>query len=172
MQCISTQPGTYSVLAGCLLPAGDSKPHVAAYGGSCTGRPARASPGASQARSGWNPFRAVARNGALLYMAYGNVSVRSARPLSESLTCHRSRQLALLRSVQGARPLRRSAAIPMTLLCHFLPAGHAKHGAAPTGAFDWTQSNQAGAWGNPNKLHRNIENDIPMPCLPVLTLTA
>jgi hypothetical protein len=53
----------------------------------------------------------------------------------------------------------------MTLLCHFLPAGHAKHGAAPTGAFDWTQSNQAGAWGNPNKLHRNIENDIPMPCL-------
>ena len=114
------------------------------------------------------PFRAPARNGALLYMACGNVSVRSARLLPGSLTCHRSRQLASLRSVQGARPLRRSAAIPMTLLCHFLPAGHAKHGAAPTGAFDWTQSGQSGAWGNPNKLHRNIENDIPMPCLPMI----
>lgn len=118
------------------------------------------------------PFRAPARNGALLYMACGNVSVRSARLLPGSLTCHRSRQLASLCSVQGARPLRRSAATPMMLLHHFLPAGHAKHGAAPTGAFDWTQSGQSGAWGNPNKLHRNIENDIPMPCLPVLTLTA
>jgi len=98
-------------------------------------------------------------------MACGNVSVRSARLLPESLTCHRSRQLASLCSVQGARPLRRSAATPMMLLHHFLPAGHAKHGAAPTGAFDWTQSGQSGAWGNPNKLHRNIENDIPMPCL-------
>ncbi len=117
-----------------------------------------------------SPFRTPARNDALLYMAYGNVSVHSARPLPGSLTCHRSRQLALLRSVQGAHPLRRSAAIPMTLLCHFLPAGHAKHEAAPTGAFDWTQSDRAGAWGNPknpNKLHRNIENDIPMPCLPM-----
>ena len=45
-------------------------------------------------------------------MACGNVSVRSARLLPGSLTCHRSRQLASLRSVQGARPLRRSAAIP------------------------------------------------------------
>ena len=59
-----------------------------------------------------SPFRAPARNGALLYIACGNVSVRSARPLPGSLTCHRSRQLASLRSVQEARPLRRSAAIP------------------------------------------------------------
>lgn len=34
------------------------------------------------------------------------------------------------------------------------------------GVFDRTQSIRPGAWGNPNKLHRNIENDIPMPCLP------
>ena len=86
--------------------------------------------------------------------------------LSGSLTAHRSRQLASLRSVQGARPLRRSAAVPLTLLHRFLPADHAKHGATPSGVFDWTQSGQSGAWGNPNKLHRNIENDIPMPCLP------
>ena len=59
-----------------------------------------------------SPFRTPARNGALLYMTYGNVSVRSARLLPGLLTCHRSRQLASLRSVQGARPLRRSAAIP------------------------------------------------------------
>ena len=59
-----------------------------------------------------SPFRTPARNGALLYMACGNVSVRSARLLPGLLTCHRSRQLASLRSVQGARPLRRSAAIP------------------------------------------------------------
>ena len=40
--------------------------------------------------------------------------------------------------------------------------------AAPQGVFDWTQSGQSGAWGNPNKLHGDIENDIPMPCLPTL----
>ena len=94
-----------------------------------------------------------------------SVFVRPAGLPPGSLTAHRSRQLASLRSGQGACPLRRSAAIPITLLRHFLPAGHAKHGAAPTGAFDWTQSGQSGAWGNPNKRHRNIENDIPMPCL-------
>ena len=37
------------------------------------------------------------------------------------------------------------------------------------GVFDRTQSVRSGAWGNPNKLHRNIENDIPMPCLPTLS---
>ena len=37
--------------------------------------------------------------------------------------------------------------------------------AAPQGVFDWTQSGQSGAWGYPNKLHGDIENDIPMPCL-------
>ena len=59
-----------------------------------------------------SPFRAPAMNDALLYMACGHVSVRSARPPPGSPTCHRSRRLASLRSVQGARPLRRSAAIP------------------------------------------------------------
>ena len=44
-----------------------------------------------------SPFRTPARNGALLYMTYGNVSVRSARPLPESLTCYRSRQLVRTR---------------------------------------------------------------------------
>ena len=102
-------------------------------------------------------------------VACGNVSVRSARLLPGLLTCHRSRHLASLRSVQGARPLRRSAAIPM-MLHYSLPAGHAKHGAAPTGAFGWTQSGQSGAWGNPNKLHRNIENDIPMQLVPSICI--
>ena len=45
--------------------------------------------------------------------------------------------------------MRRFAAIPMTLLRHSLPAGHAKHGAAPTGAFDWTQSGQSGLGATP-----------------------
>ena len=92
------------------------------------------------------PFRAPERNGALLYMACGNVLVRSARPPPGSLTCHRSGQPVSLRSVQEARPF---AAIPITLLRHSLPAGHAKHGAAPTGAFDWTQSGQSGLGGTP-----------------------
>ena len=74
-----------------------------------------------------------------------------------------------LHSVQGAHPLRRSAAIPLTSLHRFLPAGHAKHGATPSGVFGWTQSGQSGAWGYPNKLHGDIENDIPMPCLPTLS---
>ena len=98
-----------------------------------------------------SPFRTPARNDALLYMAYGNVSVHSARPLPGSLTCHRSRQLALLRSVQGAHPLRRSAAIPLTSLHRFLPAGHAKHGATSQDVFDWTQSGQSGGLGVPQQ---------------------
>ena len=57
---------------------------------------------------------------------------------------------------------------PCALLRHSLPAGHTKHEAAPTGAFDWTLCGQSGVWGNPNKLHQNIENDIPIPCLPVI----
>lgn len=55
---------------------------------------------------------------------------------------------------------------PLTLLHCFLPAGHAKHGVTPSGVFNRAQSGQSGAWGNPSKLHGNIENDIPMPCLP------
>lgn len=27
--------------------------------------------------------------------------------------------------------------------------------------FDWTQSGQSGAWGNPNQRFRNIQKDIP-----------
>ena len=97
--------------------------------------------------------------------------MRPAGLLPGSLMAHRSRQLASLHSVQGAHPLRRSAAIPLTSLHRFLPAGHAKHGATPSGVFGWTQSGQSGAWGYPNKLHGDIENDIPMPCLPVFFKT-
>ena len=43
--------------------------------------------------------------------------------------------------------------IPTTPLRHFLSAGHAKHGAAPTGAFDWTRSCQSGAWGGVCQWH-------------------
>ena len=95
--------------------------------------------------------------------------MRPAGLLPGSLTAHRSRQLASLHSVQGAHPLHRSAAIPLTSLHRFLPAGHAKHGATPSGVFDWTQSGQSGAWGNPNKAHREIQKDIPMPCLLILS---
>ena len=59
----------------------------------------------------------------------------------------------------------------VTPLCHSFPAGHAKHGATPSGVFDQTQSGRSGAWGNPNKTHREIQKDIPMPCLPVLKHT-
>ena len=60
---------------------------------------------------------------------------------------------------------------PPDAVHHFLPAGHAKHGATPSGVFDQTQSGRSGAWGNPNKTHREIQKDIPMPCLPVLKHT-
>ena len=33
--------------------------------------------------------------------------------------------------------------------------------ATPSGVFDWTQSGQSGAWGNPNQRFRNIQKDIP-----------
>ena len=53
-----------------------------------------------------------------------------------------------------------------------IPRADVREGAATgrdkshaEGVFDRTQSVRSGAWGNPNKLHRNIENDIPMPCL-------
>ena len=29
------------------------------------------------------------------------------------------------------------------------------------GVFDWTQSGQSGAWGDPNQRFRNIQKDIP-----------
>ena len=95
-----------------------------------------------------------------------SVFVHPAGLLPGALTAHRSRQLSLLYSVQGIHPLRCSAAILHNAAALLSPAGHAKHGAAPAGAFGWTQSGLSGAWGNPHKLHRNIENDIPMPCLP------
>ena len=92
---------------------------------------------------------------------------------------------------KGLRPLHRSAAISLTLQRYSLPDGHVKYGAAPAGAFDWTQGGLSGAWGRgspvatseclrhseapteptgetPNKLHWNIENDIPMPFLPTI----
>ncbi len=33
--------------------------------------------------------------------------------------------------------------------------------ATPSGVFDWTQSGQSGAWGDPNQRFRNIQKDIP-----------
>ena len=110
------------------------------------------------------PLRSVSEKGARI-PSCRSVFVRPAGLLPGSLMAHRSRQLASLHSVQGA-PLRCSAAIPLTSLHRFLPAGHAKHGATPSGVFDWTQSGQSGAWGNLNKAHREIQKDIPMPCLP------
>lgn len=92
--------------------------------------------------------------------------MRPAGLPSGSLTPHRSRLLASLRSVQGARPLRRSAAIPPDAVHRFLPAGHAKHGATPSGVFDWTLSGQSGAWGSPNKRAAISEKDIAAHCLP------
>ena len=96
------------------------------------------------------PLRSVSEKGARI-LSCRSVFVRPAGLLPGSLMAHRSRQLASLHSVQGAHPLRRSAVIPLTSLHRFLPAGHAKHGAMPSGVFDWTQSGQSGAWGTPNK---------------------
>ena len=33
--------------------------------------------------------------------------------------------------------------------------------ATPSGVFDWTQSGQSRAWGDPNQRFRNIQKDIP-----------
>ena len=65
--------------------------------------------------------------------------MRAARPLLGSLTYHHFRPLAPLCDY----PL-------MALLGHSFPAGHAKHGTVPTGAFDWLRCGQSGAWGVPN----------------------
>lgn len=58
-----------------------------------------------------SPFRVPARNGALLYMACGNVSVLSARSLPGSLTCHRS-QAACVASL-------RTRGMPLAPLCGY-----------------------------------------------------
>lgn len=55
---------------------------------------------------------------------------------------------------------------PLTLLHRFLPAGHAKHGATPSGVFNRVQSGQSGAWGNPNKRMGVSKTIFPCPaCL-------
>ena len=95
-----------------------------------------------------------------------SVFVRPAGLLPGSLTAHRSKQLASLRSVQGVRPLRCSVAIPLTLLHRFLLTGHAKHGATPSGVFDRTQSGRSGAWGTPTSCTGISKTIFPCPaCL-------
>ena len=67
---------------------------------------------------------------------------------------------------KGLCPLRRSAAIPITPQRYFLPAGHAKHGATPQGVFDWAREQPVWGLGAPQQAHRDVQKDIPMPCLP------
>ena len=164
-------------------PAGASVPRPGAFYQQGTGRwvypsglsqnpPRQTGAGQSWHLMSWNPTSERQREGRTSILSCRSVFVRPAGLLPGSLMAHRSRQLASLHSVQGAHPLRRSAVIPLTSLHRFLPAGHAKHGATPSGVFDWTQSGQSGAWGNPNKAHREIQKDIPMPCLPTLAPTA
>ena len=38
--------------------------------------------------------------------------------------------------------------------------------ATPSGVFDWTQSGQSGAWGDPNGRIGKSEKDIPIHCSP------
>ena len=57
----------------------------------------------------------------------------------------------------------------MTLPGHFFPAGHAKHGATPTGAFDWPRCGQSGTWGSVPTSERRYQNDIDAHCLPQLS---
>jgi hypothetical protein len=40
--------------------------------------------------------------------------------------------------------------------------------ATPSGVFDWTQSGQSGAWGDPNGRIGKSEKDIPIHCSPPL----
>ena len=42
--------------------------------------------------------------------------------------------------------------------------------ATPSGVFDWTQSGQSGAWGDPNQRFRNIQKDIPKTLLAYVCL--
>ena len=65
---------------------------------------------------------------------------------------------------KGLCPLRRSAAIPVTWR-YFLPAGHAKHEATPQGVFDWVRKRPVRGLGFPQQAHRDVQKDIPMPCL-------
>lgn len=80
---------------------------------------------------------ASANNGALLYSPVGEYScvLRSCR----RDCCHGivPGGLSCFAPFKGLCPLRRSASIPATPQSYFLPAGHAKHGAAPQGVFDW-----------------------------------
>jgi len=41
--------------------------------------------------------------------------------------------------------------------------------ATPSGVFDWTQSGQSGAWGDPNGRIGKSEKDIPIHCSPTLS---
>ena len=166
----SIQPGPHSVPAGCFLPAGDRTVSLTAG----------LVPGTAQADRRGLVRAPHASDEAVPVPSTckeRGTSIHGLRQCTCAL-CEAAAWIADLSPLQAACahkghvPCAALRLSPVTLLCHFLPAGHAKHGAAPTGAFDWTQSGQSGAWGNPNKLHRNIENDIPMPCLPVLTLTA
>ena len=65
---------------------------------------------------------------------------------------------------QALEELRRMSS-PRASVLREGPAGHAKHGATPSGVFDWTRSGQSGAWGNPNKRAAISEKDIAAHCL-------
>ncbi len=95
-----------------------------------------------------------------------SVFVRPAGLLLGSLAAHRPRQLASLCFVQGARSLRCFAAIPRDAAYCFLPAGHAKHGATPTGVFDWRGAASPGLGAAPQQASGEIQKDIAAHCLP------
>ncbi len=107
-----------------------------------------------------DPLGVPVKNGALLYAPAGAYScvLRSCR--LELLTWRCPEWSASLRSVQGAYPLAPRCGYPITR-GRFFSAGHAKHGATPSGVFDWTQSDQSRAWGFSQPAFRNIQKDIP-----------
>ncbi len=108
-----------------------------------------------------DPFGVLMKNGALLYGPAGAYSCVPRSCRLGSLTWHCPKGSASLRSVQGARPLAPLCGYPIALECHFFSAGHAKHGATPSGVFNWQRERTVRGLGFPQPAFRNIQKDIP-----------
>ena len=67
--------------------------------------------------------------------------------------------VALLRP-RGYAPLAPRCGYPITLGRHFFSAGHAKHGATPSGVFNWQRERSVRGLGFPQPAFRNIQKDI------------
>lgn len=53
---------------------------------------------------------------------------------------------------------------------YFFPAGHAKHGATPSGVFNWWRERPVRGLGSPQPAFRDVQKDIPKTLPPALII--